>query len=155
MLADKLAQYKTEHLNTPELQLLAWMIVSKTEARMALEEEAKSVSAITDDILDSGKDYFDKLLEVMTETLIRQAAGTKWIEVESTSVVKFGYDRIMHVLSVVYHRTGLYRYSNVPESVYNELLHAAATGESVGGLIYELVKANEHIYPYWKGGDIE
>lgn len=50
----------------------------------------------------------------------------------STSLKSVGYDAERHVLEVVFVNGGIYAYSGVPESVYQDLIDVAAAGGSVG-----------------------
>jgi hypothetical protein len=48
--------------------------------------------------------------------------------VSSTNLASVGYDPISRVLEIAFHSGGVYRYSNVPESIYQGLLRANSKG---------------------------
>lgn len=50
------------------------------------------------------------------------------VPVESTAVYAFGYDDEQHTLDVVFYRSGVYRYFNVPREVYDNWLNAESKG---------------------------
>ncbi|MET3591804.1 hypothetical protein ABID26_001188 [Mesorhizobium shonense] len=51
----------------------------------------------------------------------RQAAN-------STTIASFGYDPIIEVLEVEFHKSGVYQYFNVPASVFEQFLAAPSHG---------------------------
>jgi len=67
-----------------------------------------------------------------------------WNPVESSNIQALAYDGVF--MYVRFLSGGIYRYGNVPESVYQELLNA----ESVGGSFHRLIKKNPDKYPYQK-----
>jgi hypothetical protein len=48
--------------------------------------------------------------------------------VESSSLRSIGYDRGSHTLEVEFHNGGVYRYADVPDSVWFEFRHADSKG---------------------------
>ena len=60
----------------------------------------------------------------------------KWVEVESTNIEKFHYNRKNRTLFVVYKKNSdIYCYSRVPESVFNALLRAKSVGEFISNKV--------------------
>jgi hypothetical protein len=49
--------------------------------------------------------------------------------VESTNLRSVGYDKVTHTLEVEFTSGGVYRYANVPDSVWFELRHAPSKGK--------------------------
>ena len=49
--------------------------------------------------------------------------------VTSTNIKSIGYDESTKTLEVEFKNGGLYRYSGVPENIYNNLMNAGSHGE--------------------------
>lgn len=60
------------------------------------------------------------------------------IPVISSNVAEVGYDPATMTLEVAFHSGSVYQYFDVPELLYQEMLHA----ESVGGFLHEQIKNN-------------
>lgn len=60
------------------------------------------------------------------------------IKVDSSMIYAFGYDQQQQVLEVVFKRTGVYRYLNVPKEVYQQLLDADSKGSYIRDLIIDM-----------------
>ena len=60
------------------------------------------------------------------------------IKVDSSMIYAFGYDEQQQVLEVVFKRTGVYRYRNVPREVYQQLLKAESKGSYMRDLIIDM-----------------
>src|SRR6478736_5091370 len=60
------------------------------------------------------------------------------IKVDSSMIYAFGYDEQQQVLEVVFKRTGVYRYRNVPKEVYQQLLQADSKGSYMRDLIIDM-----------------
>ena len=60
------------------------------------------------------------------------------INVDSSMIYAFGYDEQQQVLEVIFKRTGVYRYRNVPKEVYQQLLDADSKGSYVRDLIIDM-----------------
>jgi hypothetical protein len=60
------------------------------------------------------------------------------IKVDSSMIYAFGYDEQQQVLEVVFKRTGVYRYRNVPKQVYQQLLKAESKGSYMRDLIIDM-----------------
>jgi hypothetical protein len=60
------------------------------------------------------------------------------IKVDSSMIYAFGYDEQQQVLEVVFKRTGVYRYHNVPKEVYQQLLDADSKGSYMRDLIIDI-----------------
>ena len=63
------------------------------------------------------------------------------VTVESTAVYAFGYNDEHQTLDVVFYRSGVYRYFNVPRNVYEDWLAA----ESKGRYLHQAIIGS---YPY-------
>ena len=74
-----------------------------------------------------------------------QEDGMVWYGVESSMIRAVGYDAEKRILDVAFHRTGVYRYFDVPPEVVEDLLNA----ESKGGYMRAYI-INE--YPWKKLG---
>jgi hypothetical protein len=55
-----------------------------------------------------------------------------------------GYDEQAQILEVVFKRTGVYRYRNVPKKVYQELMAASSKGSYMRDMIIDVYPA-EHL----------
>jgi hypothetical protein len=60
------------------------------------------------------------------------------IKVDSSMIYAFGYDEQQQVLEVVFKRTGVYRYRDVPKEVYQQLLEADSKGSYMRDLIIDM-----------------
>jgi len=70
-----------------------------------------------------------------------QSKLIKLIRVESSMIYAYGYDKTTETLEVVFNRTGVYRYRNVPKEVYKELTAASSKGSYMKDCIIDC-------YPY-------
>ena len=57
-----------------------------------------------------------------------QEDGMVWYGVESSMIRAVGYDADKRILDVAFHRTGVYRYFDVPPKVVDGLLNAESKG---------------------------
>ena len=69
--------------------------------------------------------------------LVKEAV-MELIKVDSSMIYAFGYDEQQQVLEVVFKRTGVYRYLNVPKEVYQQLLDADSKGSYMRDLIIDM-----------------
>ena len=60
------------------------------------------------------------------------------IKVDSSMIYAFGYDEQEQVLEVIFKRTGVYRYHNVPKEVYQQLLDSDSKGGYMRDLIIDM-----------------
>jgi len=60
------------------------------------------------------------------------------IKVDSSMIYAFGYDKQQQVLEVVFKRNGVYRYRNVPNEVYQQLLKSDSKGSYMRDLIIDM-----------------
>ena len=65
--------------------------------------------------------------------------------VDSSAAASIGYDSATGTLEVEYKSGGVYRYYNVPESIYQQLMSA----ESIGAFL------NVHIKPTYSRSDVD
>jgi KTSC domain len=66
------------------------------------------------------------------------------IKVDSSMIYALGYDEEQQVLEVVFKRTGVYRYRNVPKEVYEELMNSDSKGSYMRDLIIDMYPT-EHL----------
>jgi hypothetical protein len=78
-----------------------------------------------------------------TELAASKPTGTIWHDVDSSMISAFRYDEAEEMLEVVFHRTGVYRYFEVPYHVYEGLLNAPSKGNYMRSMIIDF-------YPYEK-----
>ncbi len=52
-----------------------------------------------------------------------------WIPVESSNIEAVSYDAAHKILSVRFHKSGVYRYAGVSEEIYKEFLGAESKGK--------------------------
>ena len=60
------------------------------------------------------------------------------IKVDSSMVYAIGYDEQAQVLEVVFKRSGVYRYRDVPKDVYDELMQSDSIGSYMRDLIIDM-----------------
>jgi hypothetical protein len=70
-------------------------------------------------------------------------SGMVWYDADSSMISAFGYDESTGVLEVAFHRTGVYRYYDVPLHVFEGLRDASSKGSYMRDLIIDM-------YPYEK-----
>ncbi len=70
-------------------------------------------------------------------------AGMIWHDADSSMISAFGYDEAEGVLEVAFHRTGVYRYYDVPLHIYEGLRDAESKGRYMRAWIIDM-------YPYEK-----
>ncbi len=66
------------------------------------------------------------------------------VKVDSSMIYAVGYDEQAEILEVVFKRTGVYRYRNVPKKVYQELMAADSKGSYMRDMIID-VYPTEHL----------
>ena len=66
------------------------------------------------------------------------------IKVDSSMIYAIGYDEQQQVLEVVFKRTGVYRYRNVPKDVYEGLLKSSSKGSYMRDMIIDMYPT-EHL----------
>lgn len=72
-------------------------------------------------------------------------SGMVWYDADSSMISAFGYDEAEGILEVAFHRTGVYRYYDVPLRVFEELRDAESKGRYMRGSIID-------VYPWEKAG---
>jgi len=65
------------------------------------------------------------------------------IKVDSSMIYAVGYDEEAQILEVVFKRTGVYRYHNVPKKVYEGLLKAASKGSYMRDMIIDMYPSEQ------------
>jgi hypothetical protein len=66
------------------------------------------------------------------------------VKIDSSMIYAVGYDEQAEILEVVFKRTGVYRYRNVPKEVYQELMAADSKGSYMRDTIIDVYPA-EHL----------
>ena len=79
--------------------------------------------------------YFDSRI---SSPSISKGVIMELIKVDSSMIYAFGYDEQQQILEVVFKRTGVYRYHNVPKEVYQQLLDADSKGSYMRDLIIDM-----------------
>lgn len=64
--------------------------------------------------------------------------GMVWYDAESSMISAFGYDEAEGILEVAFHRTGVYRYYNVPLHVFEGLRDAGSKGSYMRACIIDM-----------------
>jgi len=70
-------------------------------------------------------------------------SGMVWYDADSSMISAFGYDEANQMLDVAFHRTGVYRYYDVPINVFEGLRDASSKGSYMRSMIIDM-------YPYEK-----
>jgi uncharacterized protein YuzE len=70
-------------------------------------------------------------------------SGMVWYDADSSMISAFGYDEAEGILEVAFHRTGVYRYYNVPLHVFEGLRDASSKGSYMRNHIID-------VYPWEK-----
>ncbi len=65
------------------------------------------------------------------------------IKVDSSMIYAVGYDEEAQILEVVFKRTGVYRYRNVPKNVYEGLLASDSKGSYMRDMIIDMYPAEQ------------
>jgi len=65
------------------------------------------------------------------------------IKVDSSMIYAVGYDEEAQILEVVFKRTGVYRYHNVPKDVYEGLLESDSKGSYMRNMIIDMYPAEQ------------
>ena len=68
----------------------------------------------------------------------------EWTTVESSNINALAMSQ--GNLYVRFHNGGVYEYSGVPDTIFDELVSA----ESVGGTFHKLIRSNPEAFPYRK-----
>lgn len=63
--------------------------------------------------------------------------GMVWYEADSSMISAFGYDEQEQILEVAFHKTGVYRYFEVPKDVFEGLREASSQGRYMRGHIID------------------
>lgn len=66
------------------------------------------------------------------------------IKVDSRMIYAVGYDEKTQILEVVFKRTGVYRYRDVPKDVYEQLMEADSKGSYMRDMIIDMYPT-EHL----------
>jgi len=66
------------------------------------------------------------------------------VKVDSSMIYAVGYDEETQTLEVVFKRTGVYRYHNVPKDAYEQLMESDSKGSYMRDMIIDMYPT-EHI----------
>jgi hypothetical protein len=64
--------------------------------------------------------------------------GMVWHDADSSMISAFGYDEAEGILEVAFHRSGLYRYYDVPRHVFEGLRDAPSKGRYMRAMIIDM-----------------
>ncbi len=67
----------------------------------------------------------------------QKPAGMVWYDVDSSMISAFGYNEAEQILDVAFHRTGVYRYFDVPYDVFEGLRDASSKGSYMRDMIID------------------
>ena len=65
-------------------------------------------------------------------------SGMVWYDADSSMISAFGYDEAEGILEVAFHRTGVYRYYDVPLHVFEGLRDASSQGRYMRSHIIDM-----------------
>jgi len=65
-------------------------------------------------------------------------SGMVWYDADSSMISAFGYDEAEGILEVAFHRTGVYRYHDVPLHVFEGLRDAESKGSYMRNYIIDM-----------------
>ena len=74
-------------------------------------------------------------------------SGMVWYDADSSMISAFGYDETEGILEVAFHRTGVYRYYDVPLHVFEGLRDAESKGRYMRSYINKHVPLGEKAWP--------
>jgi uncharacterized protein YuzE len=64
--------------------------------------------------------------------------GMVWYDADSSMISAFGYDEAQGILDVAFHRSGVYRYHDVPLNVFEGLRDASSQGRYMRACIIDM-----------------
>ncbi|MFQ5610759.1 MAG: KTSC domain-containing protein [Anaerolineae bacterium] len=67
-----------------------------------------------------------------------EQSGMVWHDADSSMISAFGYDETEKILEVAFHRTGVYRYCDVPRHVFEGLRDASSQGKYMRNMIIDM-----------------
>jgi hypothetical protein len=67
----------------------------------------------------------------------RLKSGMVWYDTDSSMISAYGYDAENEILDLAFHRTGDYRYYDVPNEVFQQLHSASSKGSYIRDLIVD------------------
>jgi hypothetical protein len=65
-------------------------------------------------------------------------SGMVWYDADSSMISAFGYDETEGVLEVAFHTSGVYRYYDVPQDVFEGLRDASSKGSYLRNMIIDV-----------------
>jgi hypothetical protein len=65
-------------------------------------------------------------------------SGMIWYDADSSMISAFGYNEAEQILEVAFHRTGVYRYYDVPKRVFEGLRDASSKGSYMRDMIIDM-----------------
>ncbi len=68
----------------------------------------------------------------------KQKGGMVWYDADSSMISAFGYNEDEQILDVAFHRTGVYRYFDVPPDVFEGLRDASSQGSYIRSYIIDM-----------------
>jgi len=73
-----------------------------------------------------------------TPTVELPKSGMVWYDADSSMISAFGYDEAEGILEVAFHRTGVYRYHDVPLHIFEGLRDAESKGRYMRSRIIDM-----------------
>jgi hypothetical protein len=64
-------------------------------------------------------------------------SGMVWYDTDSSMISAYGYDAENEILDLAFHRTGVYRYYEVPNEVFQQLHRSSSKGSYIRDLIID------------------
>lgn len=64
--------------------------------------------------------------------------GMVWHDADSSMISAFGYDQATEILEVAFHRSGVYRYHDVPQEIFEGLRDASSKGRYMRAYIIDM-----------------
>lgn len=113
-----------------------------------LDEDSDDEDEIISLTIKNAKQFVGQILSLGIEPIDpllipTSRKGTIWHDADSSMISAFGYDEAEQILDVAFHKTGTYRYYNVPKEVVEGLHTAGSQGSYMRTHIID-------VYPYEK-----
>ena len=109
-----------------------------TEGIVAVVDEEDELAEL---VIHQAKDFIAGAIAagVAVENQNQQPEqGMVWYDADSSMISAFGYDKAEKILEVAFHRTGVYRYYDVPQDVFEGLRDASSKGSYMRSMIIDV-----------------
>jgi hypothetical protein len=126
-------------------------VVLEPEAHEAFDYVGGDFAAVVDEddnlveitVANASQFIADALAAGVKGDVQPKKGGMVWYDADSSMISAFGYDEAERILDVAFHKTGVYRYYNVPKKVFEGLRDASSKGSYLRSMIID-------VYPYEK-----